>query len=108
MLGGAGPAAEIAFGAHSSRLKPAKTIRNGRVLVFEPSTVDAAGLTRATLAHAGKRKGLNPAAVQRSLNRTGTAHIQDPTALDSGGRAHRKHRAIRRPARKRIARAPGS
>ena len=70
--------------------------------VFEPNTVDATSLTRATLAHAGKRKGLNPAAAQRSLSRTGRLTSRIPPRWIPG-RAHRKHRAIRR-ARKRIAR----
>jgi hypothetical protein len=95
------PGAEIALGAPVSRLKPA-TIRNGRVLVFKPRTVDAADLKRATLAHAGKRKGLNPAAVRRSLTRTGRVRTRIPPSWIPG-KAHRKHRAIRR-TRKRIAR----
>ena len=96
------PGAETALGAQPSRLKPAKTIRHGRVLVFRPSSADAAGLTRATLAHAGKRKGLNPAAVRRALTRTGRVTTRIPRRWVPGG-AHRRHRAIRR-SRKRIAR----
>jgi hypothetical protein len=101
-LAATGPAAEIAFGSQSTRLKPAKTVRNARALVFDLRGVDASRLARATLVHKGKRKGLNPAAVRRAAAR-GKITTTVPRSWIPAA-AHRKHRTIRRK-RQRIARS---
>ena len=78
-----GPAAEIAFGAHSTRLKPAKTIRNGRALVFDLRGVDASRLARATLVAQGKAKGTQPRGGAAG-RRPGKGHDHGSAKLDSG------------------------
>ncbi len=83
-LTAAGPGSEIAFGANSSQVKPAKTIRGGRALVFEPRHLDADRLGRATLVHDGKRKGLSPQVVRRALRNKGKLTAKLPTQMDSG------------------------
>jgi hypothetical protein len=93
----------VALSAESTRVKPVKTIRNGRGLVFEPRGVEASRILRASLVRKGKRKGLNPAVVQRAITANGKLRIKLPRMWIAVSRNY-GHRKIRHK-RKRIARS---